>query len=168
MAGVCRRSRPSWTEHAQQSVQYNSFEQNSPQEMMTILKRERGWKSLLNQRNRTDLIMEIETLVKMVAREVLPPATLMFSLLWYARNDRLGFDILLAAIKSEDLFWVADVLATYPQTEIGWTILPVSRKPYQRPDLDRYESEDVDRRQYQEDRTHVEFLRERIRQRAFE
>ena len=103
---------------------------------------------------------KLEILIKL---DRLSPVVLTYTLLKYARNDRSGLEKLIMAANGQALESVFDVLTTYPQTDVGWHILPMSRTPFLRSDFERHELADVEQRQFQEDRPHVEYLRSRIR-----
>ncbi len=105
----------------------------------------------------------IDKLIRIIERGMLSPVSLADLLLTYATEDRSALQRLMAVTKPEDLGHVYEILFLYPQTEIGWSILPAGRAPFLNPEHSRKEAFDVDRRQYQEDRPHVEYLRDLIR-----
>lgn len=109
--------------------------------------------------------MDTDRIALLIKHDRLTPVMLTYVLLEYARDDRSALEKLIMATSDQNLEWVYDVLTTYPQTDVGWEILPASRTPFLRPDLERHELADVEQRQYQDDRPHVEYLRNRIRPR---
>ncbi|MGE3409738.1 MAG: hypothetical protein AB7I37_23170 [Pirellulales bacterium] len=107
--------------------------------------------------------IETDKLAKLIAHDRLSNVLLTNSLLRFAKADRDGLEVLLSAMRPEQLNWVYDTLQMYPTTDLGWTILPKSREPFLHPGLSIEVAADVDSRQYEEDRLHVEFLRRKIR-----
>jgi len=77
---------------------------------------------------------------------------------------------LAARLPTSDLESVSEALQFYPRTELGWSVLPVGRAEYMKALESRMETEDVrgeisdlQKAQFQEDRPHVEHLRETIK-----
>lgn len=101
-------------------------------------------------------------IVDMLKQEMISPAAMTHLLLEYAREDRSSLDDLIGVLKTDSIIAVYDITSMYPQTDVGWNILPLSREPLLRPDLGSRELADVNHRQYQEDRPHVEYLRTRL------
>lgn len=107
--------------------------------------------------------IDLDKLIKMVRRDMFSTVMLMKVLLEHCSTDRSELARLMEAVSADELERVYDVLSMYPVTELGWSILPPSRSPYLQSGMSREEEADVEGRQFQEDRKHVELLRESIR-----
>ena len=104
-----------------------------------------------------------DKLVKMIQRDMFSTVMLMRILLHYCSTDRSQLAELLKEVAPDELERVYDVLTMFPVTEVGWSVLPSGRATYVTPDMSREDEADVERRQFQEDRSDVEHLRELIR-----
>jgi hypothetical protein len=108
--------------------------------------------------------MELDTgrLVMMIERNMLAPSLITFVLREYSSKDRANLATIIAALSYDQLTQVFDILTLYPATDAGWAVLPHCRADVLRPDFSREEESDIDKRQFGEDRSEIESLRETI------
>lgn len=100
-----------------------------------------------------------DKLIKMIQRGELSSHGLMKALLDYSAEDRSELDRVIVTIKIEAVWEVWRTLtATYPRTELGWSILPVTRSAFLKDGLGSREISDIRIIPFQEDQPHVEYL----------
>lgn len=112
-----------------------------------------------------DTDVPIDKLMTMIKRGILSSLQLTHLLMDYCAKNRAELEKLISVATPADLRRVHDILTTYPWTDVGWSILPASHESFLDSHLSLNERADVERRQYQEDRACVEYLRELIRSR---
>lgn len=76
-------------------------------------------------------------LIEMVRREMLSTMMLTHTLLQFATHNRSEVGSLVSVVTPRELECVYDMLQMYPFTEVGWSILPDSRKAFLKPGLNR-------------------------------
>lgn len=100
-----------------------------------------------------------DNLVKLFERGTLSGAMLAKQLVDFSPHDPSIPGQVIAAIEPKELFRILEALYTYPVSDFGWSILPLTREIYSRPDLSSQELGDLGSIHFQEDRRHVESLR---------
>lgn len=101
----------------------------------------------------------LDELLMIIKRRLFSPGELTRQILQVSRDNPADLHRLVAALSPEELASVHDILWLYPHSEYAWSLLPLNREPFLRPDLTCDERNDVGKLQVQEDRSHVEYLR---------
>ena len=109
--------------------------------------------------NREAYRRSIDKFANLVAREVIGGRGLFGVLLDVFQYDQSLISRLIVAMNDKTYCEVYRELETYPLSEYGWSILPVTRRQFVRPDLSKEESIDISRMRSQDDRAGIEYLR---------
>jgi hypothetical protein len=102
-----------------------------------------------------------DKVIKLIANDLLSLLQLTKWLVEYAATNRTQLARILSTLKPNTVQQVWECLMeVYPISEFGWSVLPLTRNAFSSCNIGSQDQADLGKMLYQEDRPHVEYLRD--------